>query len=91
MSHVVQFLEMLARGPQLSNEEFVTAVMQAGLEPDVRNALLTRDVAALSHILGGRRAMFCAIFPADNEEPDSEEKHDEETPEQESEPQSQAA
>jgi len=92
MSNVVQFLEMLARSPRpLSNEQFIAAVLQARLEPAVEEALLARDVTALNRVLGGRAAMFCAIFPADNEEPDSEEQPHEETPDEQPEPKSRAA
>lgn len=92
MSNVVQFLEALARNSKpLSHEEFVAAVMRAKLEPNARKALLERDVEALSRELGGRGAMFCAIFPADNEEPKEDETPEDggETPEQE--PNSRAA
>jgi len=92
MSNVVQFLEALSRNSKLfSYEEFVAAVMRANLDPEIRKALLERDVNALSRELGGRRAMFCAIFPADNEEPKEDEQQEDggETPDQE--PSSRAA
>lgn len=77
MSNVVQFLEMLAQTPRsLSTEEFIAAVARADLDPAVSKALLERDVDALSQALGGRRAMFCAIFPADNDEPSEGEEQD---------------
>ena len=92
MSNVVQFLETLARSPRpLSKDQFIAAVLQAELEPVAEKALLARDVMALSRILDGRASMFCAIFPADNEEPDNEEQPQEETPAEEQEPKSQAA
>ncbi|GAB3372583.1 hypothetical protein GCM10027431_23050 [Lysobacter rhizosphaerae] len=86
MSNVVQFLEALARNPKpLSHEEFIAAVVGANLDPVIRKALLERDVQGLSRELGGRSAMFCAIFPADNEEPNEGEEQEDggEAPEQE--------
>lgn len=92
MSNVVQFLETLARNSRnLSSSEFEALVLAANLAPEIRKALLERDVAALSQLLGGRQTMFCAVFPADNEEPKEDEPQEDapETPEQE--PNSRAA
>jgi hypothetical protein len=86
MSNVVQFLEVLARNPKpLSHDEFIAAVAGAGLEPAVAKALLERDVVALGRELRVRNAMFCVVFPADNEEPSEGEEQDGggEAPEQE--------
>ena len=87
MSHVVQFLEALARNPKpLSREEFVVAVMRANLDPAIQEALIGRDVVALGRALDTRGPMCCLVFPADNEEPQEGEEPQEdggETPEQE--------
>ena len=93
MSNAMQFLEALARSPKpFTYDEFVAAVSGANLEPAIRNALLERDVHALGRALTARNAMFCVIFPADNEEPkEGEEQPDGgETPDQD-EPTSKAA
>jgi hypothetical protein len=94
MSNVVQFLEALARNPKsMSYDEFIAAVAGADLDTAVRKALLERDVAALSKQLSVRNAMFCVVFPADNEQPKEGEEQDDggEVPEQEQEPSSKAA
>lgn len=82
MSAVVQLLEMLAAAPaSLSHDEFARLVASADLSPAVRDALLRRDVAALSQAIGGRPTMFCAVFPAENEpEPEEAPQEDDETP-----------
>lgn len=83
MSVAVQLLEMLAASPaSLTYDEFVRLVSDADLSPEVRDAMLRRDVDALSQAIGGRPTMFCAVFPAENEpEPDEQEpQEDDETP-----------
>lgn len=82
MSAVVQLLELLARHPaSLRYEEFARLVADAELSDDVRDAMLRRDVDALSRAIGGRPAMFCAVFPAENEPvPEDEPQEGEETP-----------
>ncbi|NUS39891.1 MAG: hypothetical protein HOQ02_12830 [Lysobacter sp.] len=84
MSNVVAFLESLASNASpLSQEEFVAAIAAADLPDAARTALLARDVQALARELGGRGAVFCAIFPADNEEPEEDEPQEGgETPDQ---------
>jgi hypothetical protein len=87
MSNVVQFLETIARNPkQISAEEYVAIVIAAGLDSAMERALLTNDVTALNHGLGGRSAVACLIFPAEDEPNDGEEKEGDgdEAPEQES-------
>lgn len=70
MSDVVKFLEALARNPMpMSYDEYVALVANANLDPSIRTALLERDVNALNRHLQGKPAMFCVIFPADNDEP----------------------
>lgn len=77
MSNAVQFLESLSNSPAiLSQAEFVVAVSNAALEPQVKNALIARDVRALSAELGGRDRMFCAVFLPENDEPDEELQHE---------------
>lgn len=84
MSDVVKLLELLAtHAAPLSEEAYARMVADADLDAAVRDAMLRRDVEALSRALGGRAAMFCAVFPAENEpEPNEDEpqQDDEETP-----------
>lgn len=84
MSNVVQFLEALARNPKpLSAEDVAAAVLGAGLDPDVQQAMLDRDANSLNRVLGGRATMLCFIAPAENDEPQKDEPQ-EDQPEKES-------
>jgi hypothetical protein len=85
MSNVVQFLEALARNPKpLSAEEFAAVVVGAELEPAAERAVLARDANAINQLLGGRISMMCLIAPAENDEPQEEEREGEdETPDSE--------
>src|SRR5688572_9535650 len=79
MSNVVQFLEALARDSKpLSAEHVAAAVMGAGLDPAAQQAILDRDTASLSRVLGGRTTVLCFIAPAENDEPQSDEPHKDE-------------
>ena len=70
MSNVVQFLETLACTPApLSADEFTTAVARSGLPEEMKQALLARNIEALSAALGGRAQMLCMVVPAENDEP----------------------
>lgn len=68
MSNMVQFLETLGSNPalaQLSASEFEAIVAKLDVDDAQRQALLTRDDAALNDMLGGRERMLCVIWPAD--------------------------
>lgn len=83
MSHVIAFLESLGKNPALAdaaNEDYSAAVEALGLDDAPRQALLTRDAAALSDLLGGRSKMVCALFPAD----DQPQKEQEDEPQEDS-------
>lgn len=88
MSDVIAFLESLGRNPILPTEEaFIEAVQRAELSPEVRRALLQRDVSALNREVGGRGVMLCLIYQPDNddqpgrEEPDGDEEVPDQAPE----------
>jgi hypothetical protein len=85
MSNVVQFLEALARNPKpLSAEDFAVAIANSELEPGAQQALLARDADVLNQLLGGRASMMCLIAPAENDEPQEEEREGEDdTPDRE--------
>lgn len=86
MSNAVQFLEAISTHPAvLSQAEFVEAVSNTAMGPQVKNALIARDVRALSFELGGRNRMFCAVFLPENDEPNEEpqRKGDDEAPDEE--------
>lgn len=87
MSDVIRLLETLACNPSSMTEEaFIQAVAQADLSPEVRAALLRRDVEAVSRAVGGRGVMLCLVYPADNDEQPKEDEpgSEEETPDDES-------
>lgn len=78
MSNVVQFLETLACAPStLSAEDFAAAVGTADLPAEMKQALLARDIDALSAALGGRSRMLCMVVPAENDEPVEDDRDDE--------------
>ena len=72
VSNVIRFLESLgasANGRQLSAADYAaTVVALEGIEDGHRQALLDRDVFALSESLDGRPKMFCMIIAPDSEE-----------------------
>ena len=70
MSNVVQFLESLGRNPAVN---YSAAVAALDVEDAERQALLARDQSALNDLLGGRKKVLCALFPAEGDEPQQEE------------------
>lgn len=72
MSNVIRFLESLgarANGGQVSAADYAAIVATLeGIEGSHRQALLDRDVSALSELLDGRAKMFCMIIAPDSEE-----------------------
>jgi hypothetical protein len=69
MSNVISFLESLgqdARLARLSGDDYAAAVRALPLDDDARQALLAKDAGALNDLLGGRPAMVCALFPAED-------------------------
>lgn len=91
MSNMVQFLETLGSNPaltKLSASEFEAIVATLDVADAQRQALLTRDDAALNDMLGGRERMLCVIWPADepgreNDQPGEDEPADDTPPEAE--------
>lgn len=62
MSDVIAFLELLGADPARSPRDYAAQVARLDVEPEVGEALLRRDPAALNALLGGRAAMWCAIM-----------------------------
>ena len=69
MSELIRFLESLDQNPVLSSEEaFLEAVRSADLSPEIRRALIERDIGTLNKEVGGRGFMLCLIYQPDNDE-----------------------
>lgn len=62
MSDVIAFLESLGAAPPRAPREYAADVARLAVEPEVGDALLRRDPAALNALLGGRAAMWCAVL-----------------------------
>ena len=80
MSNIVDFLEMFgcdARLRHMSDQELNEALALAGIDPQVRTAVVGRDQAALEALLGAATNVCCLINKPDDEE-DEEEEEDEE-------------
>jgi hypothetical protein len=72
MSNVIRFLESMGSDPSLAHlsaaaYEQAVASLDAGHEQ--KQALLDRDVVALNALLGGRDKMYCAQYPAKEDQP----------------------
>lgn len=86
VSNVIRFLETLGSNPaltRLSAAEYAATVAALDADHGQRQALLTRDHAALNDLLGGREKVLFAIFaPDDNEKQDDNQREQpiEETP-----------
>lgn len=79
MSNAVRFLESIACQPNpMSAAEFAAAVGRSDLPAEMKQALLARDIDALSASLGGRAQMLCMVVPAENDEPVEEDPEHEE-------------
>ena len=69
MSNVIRFLETLGGQSQVAAGSIDLPSMIASLDIDAnqRQALLDRNHAALSDLLGGRRILRCSVFSPDEE------------------------
>lgn len=72
MSQIIGFLENLGRSPtcgRAPQADYAAIVASLQATPEQRQALLARDHAALSGLLGGRAQMMCLIWqPSDEPE-----------------------
>jgi hypothetical protein len=76
MSNVIRFLETLGREPAATPEAYARAVQALDVDPQVRDALLRRDRAALDRLLGARHNILIALVPAEDDEPAEQEPND---------------
>jgi hypothetical protein len=76
MSNVIRFLETLGREPAATPEAYARAVQALDVDPQVRDALLRRDRAALDALLGARHNVMIILVPAEDDEPAEEEPKD---------------
>ncbi len=79
MSNVIQLLERLGRDADAINSADAIlnhAAATSDLSAEIIIALKTRDQAMLIALLGARTNVFCAVFPAKQDE-DEKDKQDE--------------
>ena len=76
MSNVIRFLETLGREPAATPEAYARAVQALDVAPQIRDALLRRDRAALDALLGARHNVMIILVPAEDDEPADEPKQD---------------
>ena len=75
MSDAIRFLESMGSDSSLSRlsaEEYAATVAYLDVEPSQQRALIDRDHAALSDLLGGRQTLLCSVFAPDEEEEERE-------------------
>ena len=68
MSHVIEFLEAIARDPRLLAADAYAAAV-AKVDGPARDALLARDPAAVVAALGLPRVFACVIATPEQDEP----------------------
>lgn len=81
MPDAIAFLESLGADPARTPREYAAGVARLAVAPDVADALLRRDPAALNALLGGRAQMWCAIMsPGESPDQSPEDAPDEGSP-----------
>jgi hypothetical protein len=93
MSNVIDFLEQMGRDAQsrhITGEAMEAALIQAGIEPPLRAAIMGEDRGLLESLVGANPNICCMInHPQEEEEPredeDEEEEEEEKEPEEEDE------
>jgi hypothetical protein len=90
MSNVIDFLEQMGRDAQwrhATGEAMQAALIQAGIEPSVRAAILGEDRGLLESLVGANPNICCMVnHPQEEEEEpreDEEEEEEEKEPEEE--------
>jgi hypothetical protein len=79
LSNVIDFLEALGRDAAPTPEAYARAVQGLEVDPEIREALLRRDRAALDRLLGARHNVMIALVPAeDDDDKKDDEKDDDE-------------
>jgi hypothetical protein len=85
VSNVIDFLERLGQDAQLrdaTGEEIEVALLNAGIEPDLRAAILEGDQRALEALLGADSNVCCVVYKEDEEEEEEEHEGEEEEEEE---------
>jgi hypothetical protein len=81
MSNVIDFLEQMGRDAQwrhATGEAMQAALIQAGIEPSVRSAILGEDRGLLESLVGANPNICCMVnHPQEEEEPREDEEEDE--------------
>lgn len=89
MSNVIDFLEQMGRDAQWRHttaEAMEAALIQAGIEPPARAAILGEDRGLLESLVGASPNICCLVnHPEEEEEKEGEEEHDDEKKEPEEE------
>jgi hypothetical protein len=90
MSNIIDFLEQMGRDAQwrhATGEAMQAALIQAGIEPPVRAAILDEDRGLLESLVGANPNICCMVnHPQEEEEPredEEEEEEEEKEPEEE--------
>src|SRR5688572_11495668 len=93
MSNIIDFLERLGKDAHLrraSDVELEQALVGAHIDPEVRDAILSRDQRRLESLLGANPNVCCMIHSPLREEDDEEQEQRAPDDGDESEPQEQA-
>ena len=81
MMDAIEFLDQLGRNARLRHAapaELERAIDAAGLDPELRSALLGDDPARLGELLGAQPNVCCLVVKPDPAEPDEEEEEEDE-------------
>jgi hypothetical protein len=80
VSNVIDFLERFGRDADLRRatpEQMERALSGAGIDPELRAAILGKDPQALSALLGAPPVVCCLIHKEEEEEGEEEEEEEE--------------
>ena len=81
MMDVIEFLDRLGRNPHLRHAapaELERAIAAAGIDPELRSALLAGDPLRLVELLGAQPNVCCLVVKPDPAEPEEEEEEEDE-------------
>lgn len=81
MMDVIEFLDQLGRNSRLCHAgpaELERAIAAAGIDPELRSALLGDDPARLGALLGAQPNVCCLVVKPDPAEPDEDEEDEDE-------------
>lgn len=86
MSDIIRLMEQLASVVdfQQTNEEITQVIQNSELAPELKQALLDNNSAAIESILDARTKIVCMLAPAEDDEDESS-KESEESPEEKTE------